>query len=59
MVANEIQFKFSLFIVVKNNRIWGNFHPFDFTPKSHLRRIISYSNDTLDFFQNLFQNHPV
>jgi hypothetical protein len=36
----------------------GNFHPFDFTSKSHLHRIIlceGYST----FFPNLFQNHPV
>jgi hypothetical protein len=35
MVANEVNNsdKFSLFIGDENTGIWGNFHPFDFTPK--------------------------
>jgi hypothetical protein len=39
---------------VENTMIWGNFHPFDFTSKSHLRRIIlcqGYST----FFQTYFR----
>jgi hypothetical protein len=49
-------YKFSLFIGVENTRILCNFHPLDFTSKSHLRRIIlcqGYS--TFFFFQTYFR----
>jgi hypothetical protein len=44
MIVNEVN-KFGQIFPIhrrrdENARIWGNFHPFDFTPKSHLRRII-------------------
>jgi hypothetical protein len=60
MFTNEVNKFGQIFLIYKrrNTRIWGNFHPFDFTPKSHLRRIIlcqGYST----FFPNLFQNHSV
>jgi hypothetical protein len=60
-VANEVN-KFGqifpTFRGVGNTRIWDYFHPFDFTPKSHLLRII-LCQGTPYFFPNLFQNHFV
>jgi hypothetical protein len=41
MVANEVnKFRqiFPIHIGVENTRIQGDFHPFDFASKSHLRR---------------------
>jgi hypothetical protein len=40
MIVNEVN-KFGQIFPIhrrrdENARIWGNFHPFDFTPKSHL-----------------------
>jgi hypothetical protein len=33
----------------------GNFHPFEFTPKSHLRRIILCQGYSTFFFQTYFR----
>jgi hypothetical protein len=43
MVANEVNKFGQIFLIhsVENTKIWGNFHPFDFTPKSHLSTIVS------------------
>jgi hypothetical protein len=42
-----------VFIGVENTRIWGNFLPFDFTPKNN------FVTDDPHFFPNIFQNHLV
>jgi hypothetical protein len=59
MVANELN-KFGQIFPIYRRRKYndGNFHSFDFTPKSHLRKIILCQGYTT-FFPNLFQNHPV
>jgi hypothetical protein len=41
MVADKVNKFGQIFPIHERWRIWGNFHPFYFTPKSHLRRIIS------------------
>jgi hypothetical protein len=61
MIVNEVN-KFGQIFPIhrrrdENARIWGNFHPFDFTPKSHLRRII-LCQGYFTFFSKLISESP-
>jgi hypothetical protein len=61
MIANEVN-KFEQIFPIHKRRKYkvigigvGNFHPFVFTPKSNLRRNISFQGYSTFFFQTYFR----
>jgi hypothetical protein len=62
MIANEVNIFGQIFPIHRRGKYkdLGTFHPFDFTPKSHLGMQDCFVSKILHiFFPNLFQNHPV